>query len=133
MIASSQKRPGYVLLLSVLILSAVGAAITVSLLLLGLAASRTSFASARSIQARTLADACAEEALQQLRLSSSYLGSGNLTLGAGTCTYSVTDAGGGNRNITAAGTVGTVVRRISTSVTAYNPYLTLPNWQETAN
>jgi hypothetical protein len=133
MTPSSKKRPGYVLLLSVLIMSAVGAAVTVSLLLLGLAASRTSFASARSSQARTLADACAEEALEQLRLSSSYLGSGNLTLGAGNCTYSVTDAGVGSRNITAAGTVGTVVRRLSTSVTAYNPYLTLPNWQETAN
>lgn len=128
-----KRRSGYVLLLSVLILSAVGTAIATSLILLGMASARTSFALARSAQARSLAYACAEEALQQLRLSSSYAGSGNLSIGPGSCTYSVTDAGSGNRNVTAVGTVGSVVRRMATSVTAYNPYLTLPNWQETAN
>ncbi len=128
-----EKRRGYVLLLSVMILAAVGAAITASLLTLGLSSSRTAFASTQSSQARTLAEACAEEALEQLRLSSAYLGSGNLTLGTGTCSYSVTDAGSGTRAIAAAGTAGDAVRHLATTVTAFNPYLTLTSWQETAN
>jgi len=111
----------------------VGTAIAVSLLWLGLAASRTGFASEQRAQAWALANACAEEGLEQIRESTSFSGTGNLTFGAGTCSYTVTNTGGSGRTIAATGTVGTVVRRAAVSVTAISPSIVISSWQEVAN
>lgn len=126
---SSHNR-GYITLLSVLIMGAVGIAMTVSLLVLGLGSSRTSFAWEQSNQAKGLANGCAEEALQQIRSSTSFTGSGTLTFGQGTCSYTVTNGGGSNRTITASGTVGTITRNVSISVTAITPLIVTSTWQE---
>jgi hypothetical protein len=123
---------GYAALISVLVVGAVGVAICVSLLLLGLGSSRTSFANEQSNQAKGLANACAEEALQQIRESTSYTGSDDLTLGYGTCSYTVIDQGGQSRSITALGTVGDVVRRVQVSINAIEPLVTVTSWQEVA-
>lgn len=123
---------GFVTLISVLILGAVGAAIVVSLLQLGLASSRTSFAAEQSLQARGLADACGEEALDTIRGNASFTGTTNVTLSSGTCSYTVTNTGGTTRNVATVGTVGTVVRRVAIIVTTVSP-VTLTSWQEVAN
>ncbi len=109
---------------------AVGTAIALSLILLGNGSSRTSFALQQSAQAKGLANACAEEALEQIRGSTSFTGSGNLTLGQGTCSYTVTNTGGTNRTVTASGTVGTIIRKVSISITAIDPLIVVSSWQE---
>ena len=124
---------GYITLISVLVVGAVGLAITTSLLLLGLGASRTSFAVEQSAQARALANACAEEGLQQIRTLTPYTGTGSLSLGLGTCTYTVTSQGGQNRTITGTGTVGTVVRKAKVVINAVYPLLVVVSWQEVAD
>ena len=129
----NKTASGFITLLAVLIVGIVGTAIAVSLVLLGLGASRSSFAIEQSNQAKGLANACAEEALQQIRDLTSFTGTGNLTLGQGTCTYTVTNTGGSNRTITASGTVGTIVRKISISITAIMPSIVVSSWQEVAN
>ena len=121
---------GYVTLISTLIVGAVGVAIALSLILLGAGSSRTSFALQQSAQAKGLDNACAEEALEQIRESTPFTGSGNLTLGQGTCSYTVTNTGGTNRTITASGTVGTIIRKISITITAINPLIIVSSWQE---
>ena len=121
---------GYVTLISVLVVGAVGVAIALSLILLGAGSSRTSFALQQSVQAKGLANACAEEALEQIRESTLFTGSGNLTIGQGTCSYTVTDTGGTNRTVTASGTVGTIIRKVSISITAINPLIVVTSWQE---
>jgi hypothetical protein len=126
------SRDGFVALLSVLLLGAVGSSVVVSLLLLGLGSSRSSFAVEQSAQAKGLADACAEEGLRQLRENSSFTGTGNLTLGQGTCTYTVTSQGGQNRTITASGTVGTVVRKVTIAIDQLTPRIHATSWQEVA-
>ena len=124
---------GYITLISVLVVGAVGTTIALSLLLLGNGASRTSFALQQSAQAKGLANACAEEALEQIRESTLFAGSGNLTLGQGTCTYTVTNIGGVSRTVTASSTVGTIVRKVSISITAINPLILFSLWQEVSN
>ena len=124
---------GYITLISVLIVGAVGIAITTSLILLGLGSSRTSFAVEQSSQAKALANACAEEALQQIRDSTPYTGSGNLTLGQGTCTYTVASQGSQNRIITASGTVGTIIRKAKIIIDKINPTIQVVSWQEVAD
>ncbi len=121
---------GYITLISVLVVGAVGIAIASSLILLGNASSRTSFALQQSLQAKGLANACAEEALEQIRESTPYTGTGNLTLGQGTCSYTVTDTGGTNRTVTTSGTVGTIVRKVSVTITAIDPLIVVSSWQE---
>lgn len=120
---------GYIGLISVLFVGAVGTVIAVTVLLLGLATSRTSFALVQSAQARALADACAEEALQRIRDFVPFSGNGTLTLGSGSCNYTVTRLSGQNRTVSAAGFVGAMVRRVSVSVTQINPTVTA-FWQE---
>ncbi len=121
---------GYITLISVLVVGAVGVAIALSVILLGLGSSRTSFAWEQSNQAKALANACAEEALQQIRNSTSYTGSGNLVLGQGTCDYLVTTQGGENRTITAVGEVGTIIRNVEIIVNAIEPAIGLVSWRE---
>ncbi len=127
------KNNGYVVLISVLVLGAIGIAIVVSLLLLGVGSSRTSFAIEQSNQAKALTNACAEEALQQMRDSTSYTGSGSLTLGQGICAYTVTSQGGQNRTITSSGTVGIIIRKAKIIIDKINPTINIISWQEVAD
>lgn len=121
---------GFITLISVLIVGAVGTVIAVSLILLGISSSRTSFALEQSNQAKALANACAEEALQQIRDSTPYAGSDNLSFGQGNCSYSVTSQGDQNRTITALGTVGTIVRKIEVVIDTINPAIVIVSWRE---
>lgn len=126
-------KKGYTTLLSVLILGAVGITITTSLLLSGISSSRTSFAVEQSNQAKALANACAEEALQQVRDSTPFTGTANISIGQGSCSYTVTSQGGQNRAITAYGTVDSITRKVSISIDAINPNIGVVSWQEVAN
>ena len=122
---------GYITLISVLIALALGSAIAFSVVLLGVGSSRNSISMDQSYKAKALADTCAEEGLQQIRSATAFTGTGNLSLGQGTCTYTVTNTGGTNRTVVASGTVGQVVRRVQVSITAISPKIVISSWQET--
>lgn len=126
------KKSGYIALITVLVTGAVGVAIAVSLLLLGLGSSRTSFALEQSNQTKALANACAEEALQQIKDSTPFTGAGNLTLGQGSCNYTVTSGGAQNRTITSTGTVGTIIRKVKITIDKITPSINVTSWQEVA-
>ena len=130
----NKHQKGYITLVSVLVVGAVGIAITTSLLLLGVGSSQTSYAYQQSNQAKFLANACAEEALQQIRDSTLFAGSNSLTLGQGTCTYTVinTTPTGQERTITASGTVGTIIRKVVIFINKINPTMKVTSWQEVA-
>ena len=127
---SHNMNKGFITLISVLIVGAVGTAVAISLILLGLGSSRTSFAVEQSNQAKALANACAEKALQQIRDSTPYTGSGNLSLGQGDCSYTVTSQGGQNRIIAASGIVGTIIRKVEVIIDTINPVIEIVSWQE---
>lgn len=118
-------------MVSVLILGAVGLSVSLYIILFSLAASKNSLSLSQSVQARTLATACAESALEKIRETSSYTGTTNMSLGNGTCSYTVSNTGGETRTITVVATVASTVRRISLAVTAITPVITTGSWQET--
>lgn len=128
-----QTRHGFATLVSLLLVGAIGLAVSVSLLLLGLSSSRTSFALEQSYQTKALADACAEEALEQIRDSNPFTGSGTLTFGHGSCAYTVTSQGGANRTITAVGTVSSMTSRVRVVIDQTNPVINVASWQEVAD
>ncbi len=124
------KREGFIALLTVLVLGAIGVAAAISLLLFGLGASRTGLALEESGEARVLAGACAEEALQQIRNDVSFSGSGLLSLNGGTCSYSVTVETGQNRLINTTGTSGSAVRKIFIQLDRVTPKIHASSSQE---
>ena len=146
-----QANRGFLTLMGALIVAAVGLSVTVSLLMLGLAATRTSFAIEQSYQASSLANSCAEEVLQQIYTTMNVTPptpsptgpiniSGNLTLTLqvgpplvqGTCTYTATGTYGSTVTIQSTGTVGTVVRKNLLSINSAIPF-TVTSWQEVAD
>lgn len=129
----SKTNNGYVALISVLIIGSVGTAIAVSLILLGLGSSKTSFSLEQSNQTKALVNACAEEALQKIKDSTPFSGTGNLSLGQGSCTYTVTKLSGQNREIISSGTVGTIVRKVKITIDKINPDINIISWQEVAD
>ena len=121
---------GYITLVSVLIATAVALAVGVSLILWGTGFTKTSLALKQSHQAKALGDACAEEALQQIQDSGGFTGSATISLGQGSCSYTVTDLGAQDRLLTSSGTVGTTVRKIQISIDQVNPTVNVTSWQE---
>ncbi len=128
-----KNEKGYIMLLSTLFLVAIGGIVAGSLILLGLGFSKTSLALDQSNQAKALANACAEEALQQISDSTPFSGTATITLGNGSCTYTVTKLTGQNRTITSSGTVGTIIRKVSITIDKINPNINITSWQEMAD
>ena len=126
----SHYATGFVILISVLVIGAVGLTLTTSLLWLGTGVSKTSLAILQSNQAKALASACAEEALQRVKANTKFTGSGSLTLGQGGCSYSVANQGKQGKLISTTGTVATVVRKVSVTVSQLTPQIKLGSWQE---
>lgn len=128
------RESGYVALIAMLVIGAVASTIAGSLLLLGLGSSRSSFAEERSNHAKALANACSEEALQQIRDNTNYSASNvTITLGQGSCTYSVIVNAGENRTINSSGTVGSITRKVKVTVTAINPKIIVSPWEEVSD
>ena len=125
------KQKGYIALLTVIIIGAVATVVATSVVLLGLGQSRSALSESQSVQARAAADACTEKALELIRLTSYYTGTGSLTVTGGSCSYTVTNTGGTTRQITASGTVGNNVRKNTVSITALSPTIVYSSWQET--
>lgn len=121
------------MLITVLVIGAIGVAIAVSVIWLGLGGSKSSFALEESNQAKALANACSEEALQQIRDSTPFTGTGSLTLGQGTCSYTVTSQGGQNRTVTSSGVIGSITRKVKIILDKITPSINITSWQEVAD
>lgn len=126
------NQHGYVALIAVLITGAIATAIAMLLLVNGNDLQRSAQTAQQSVQARGLANACAEEALQLIHDTTGYTGTGSLTLGQGTCTYTVTNTGTSTRTITTTGTVQSVVRKVQAYVTIGTSSISVTSWQEVA-
>ncbi len=125
------RQQGYVALMTVLIVGAAATAIATVLLAVGADSARYTLAEQQSRQARSLALACGQEALQQLHDNVAYTGTDvPLTLGQGNCTYTVGVADGAVRVISAVGTVGTLTKKIQATATIGATTMTVSSWQD---
>ena len=119
------------MLLSTILLAALGVAISTTLLLLSISSAQTSAAVQNSAQAKSLSSACAELALQQLGISPTYLGSNTTPLFGGTCAYNVSAINASTDKINATGTVGQISRK--TQIIIAIPSLSFISWQEVSD
>jgi hypothetical protein len=78
--------------------------------------------------------ACAEEAAQVVHDNVAFSGSGNISLGQGSCTYLVGQPTSTTRSLSATGTVGSITRKLLASATVGSTTITLSSWKDvTAN
>lgn len=129
---SATDNDGYVLLLSVLVVGAIGATVAVSLLVLGVISSKSTLAHQQSLQARALADTCAHEAIERLTRDDTYAGAGDtMTLTTGECTIdALNGTGSTNRIVQTTGTAGDATRRVEVTIGDLEFPVTVDRWEE---
>ncbi|HSX34101.1 MAG TPA: hypothetical protein VLF62_00465 [Candidatus Saccharimonadales bacterium] len=130
---AARQQGGYIALMAVLILGAVATAIGITLLLTGTDAQRLTLGEQQSRQARALAVACGQEALQQIHDNLAFTATNtSMNLGQGSCKYSVgTSSGIGSvRLVSASGTVGDITRKVQAGVTVNASTITVSSWQD---
>lgn len=121
---------GYIALISVLIIGAVSLTSALVMLTTGVDNQQLSAVEKNSDQSLRLAEACIEEALQQYHDSTTYTGTNNLTLGAGTCSYTVTSTGSSSRTIDATATVNGLVKKLRVYATIGGSSISVTSWQD---
>ena len=120
---------GYVALMSVLVIGSACLAMAISLLTIGTDSNRAMLVRQQSLQARSLAAACGEEALQRVHDLTSFAGTGTLSLGQGACSYTVANSNG-TITIDASASVQTVVRKIKIYATITGQNISVTSWQD---
>lgn len=128
-----ELNKGYIALISVILIGALGTAIMISVIASGVSASKTDLSLQQSGVGRVLASSCAEEALQRILETSITSGSGNLTIGSGTCSYVITSQNGQNITINSTGMLGTIVTKIKVILATTTPSIVLSSWKEVSD
>jgi hypothetical protein len=123
---------GYIALISVILISAIGVAIMVAVISSGINASKTDFSLQQSGSARSMAVSCAEEALQKILETATTSSIGNLTIALGTCSYLIVSSSS-IITINASGFLGGVTSKIKVVVSSTSPSITLSSWEEVAD
>lgn len=127
-----RRRPGYVLLISVIAIGALVSIIVASVLLLGITASRVGLSFRHAAQGLELAHACAEVALRSLRASPGYQGEETMALDTGVCEIlSIGGSGNTNRLLCVEGRAGDTTRRIEIVIDQLLPATRISSWSET--
>lgn len=119
---------GQVVVLSVIAVGFVSLVISSALIGLSFNSLNVVTATFQAVAAAAVNNACAEAALYQIRLASSYTGSASVTVDGKTCNYTVTNTGGNGREITFSSAVVGVVRRGKINLTVEPIEIT--SWQE---
>lgn len=124
---------GYIALISILIISAILLLIAFSSGILGIYEANIGLGKSQESKVFYLASACAEEALQKIRDSSSFSGSGNLSFQEGSCSYEVEKLAEENRLVMASSTVQNATRKIKISLDQILPAINIVSWEQTAD
>lgn len=133
---SSNKKPAFATLFSVVILGLITITLVVTMMTMAIDSGKLNTAVRSGVLARTLAHSCGEIALNKLKLNLTYSGNESFTFETGSCRVeSVTGTGNTNRLIRTSGTVSSgagdvYTRKLEISVTTVNPTSVINYWQE---
>lgn len=123
-----KKEGGYIALISVIVIGAIASSVGISSIVLGTVSSNTTFSRQSGEQATSLADACVEQALENIKNSPNYIGTTNIDpIGFGSCSYSVLNTGGSTREIQATGVVSDSTRKIEVILSSNLPII-IDSW-----
>jgi len=128
------QHPGYIFLISVLVIGVIAAATSTSLLLLGWAAEQNGLLLVQSARSYEYAQTCIERSLRALRADVSYSGNETIAFTFGSCQINaITGSGNDDRNICVTGYSGDSVRRVEVHVDAVYPSGSIESWQEVSS
>lgn len=124
-------RPGYVFLVTVLVIGVIATVTATSLMLLGWAAEQNGLLVSQSAQAFEYAQTCSERALKNLRDDPAYAGSGTIQFDSGSCTiHAIGGQGNDERTICSEGASGGNIRRLEIRITRLYPSILVRSWRE---
>ena len=128
------KLTGFVTLISVLIVGTVGAAIAVSLVLLGTDNYRVTANVEDSRLSQSLSDACSEKALDALRSDINYAGNETINFTKGSCQI-LPIIGNGSENpiVQTTGNVNSLIRKNEIEVIQVSGQVKVGTWREVAD
>ena len=123
------KKQGFIAITSVLIISAVVLAITISVSLLSIGQGQAGLALTKGEDALSFVDGCADDALLKLRASATYAG-GNITRPEGTCVVSNPQPPSGNTYSFTVSTTNTFYKRTVSIAANRGSAITITTWKE---
>lgn len=122
------KNAGYVAVVVVLMIAAVGILLAATVSLVGVGELQASLSLAKGEDALSLVENCAEDGLSRARLNSNYA-SGNITMPEGTCSITISK-NGGIWTMTASSTATSYQRAVRVIFNRTFNALTITSWQE---
>ena len=128
-----QPERGIVALITVMIVSAIGLTLVIAFVITATGRTKTAIVQENHAYALAYSTACAEEALQEIRDSTPFTGTGSLSLAQGACSYNVTSGGGQDRTIQASSTISSTVSRLEITIDTINPSINVTSWQEVSS
>lgn len=128
------RQPGFVTLLTIIVIGAVTTTIVIGLLLLGTDNLKATQYQIDSAHAAAHTDSCAEKALNSLKGNAAYAGGETVNFTNGSCLIlPLIGAGTQTPTIRIEGTVSSVKRRVEISVKQVSPQIKLNYWRELAD
>jgi hypothetical protein len=128
---STSQHPGYIFLITVLVIGVITSATALSLMLLGWAAEQNGLAVVQSTQAYENAQTCVERALRDLRNDLNYAGNQTYSLAYGTCAIGkIGSAGNDNRTLCVTGVSHDDTRRMQIQLDTIFPTVIVRSWEE---
>lgn len=129
----ARSRPGYIFLVSVLVIGVIATATASTLLLLGWAAEQNGLLVQQSAQAYEYAQTCAERGLRDMRRDLHYAGGETFTLDRGSCTVErIGGSGNEKRTLCVSGMSGDSTHRMQVNIDRLYPAVVIRSWEETA-
>ncbi len=132
LIKKNTVEEGFVALISILVVSAIGVLIIISLSSSSISSSKMTVSTEDSMGALFFANTCIEEALLKIR-EENFIGSGNISFGKGNCYYNIESNTGESRTITTEGEVGFAKRKLKVIISTINPKIVILSWKEVVN
>lgn len=132
-ITKNQNKKAYVTIMMVIAISAVSVAMVVSLIDSGISSTQNSANMLNLSKARQFANACIEEALQNIRDNNNYSGNLNLSFTNGGCNATTNRISSSDFTIQSIASSSTAIKKISVTINQTSPKIQIANWQEVAD
>jgi hypothetical protein len=129
----NQTKNGYIALISVIIIGAILLMVVLSTSYIGVTEGMNSLLASNSAEARSLASACAEDALMNLKNDQNYSGNQTITLDNGQCQILAIIVNGGARTIETTGIVNHITKKLKITASQIAPSIIISSWQEVAD
>ncbi len=129
----NKKEQGFISLISVLIVGAVGLTITISLISQGISSSKISFSLEKYKKAMTLAEICVEEGLLRVRNDKGFLGEESFSFDEGNCSYEIKENEEDELYVYAVGESGFIKKRLKVTINETEPRVIISSWSRINN